>query len=152
MTKWKQGCRPTDLEEALAEATALSAKRGGYLSPQRKKVLSLLLQATGPVKAYDMLGQLKDDKDAKPQTIYRALDFLVEMGLVHRIASLQAYTPCQHWAHAHSPALLVCDECGAIAELDADDLMTALTGEAASVDFKARDAVVEVQGTCPNCR
>jgi len=152
VTKWKQGCRPTDLEEALEEATALSAKRGGYLSPQRKKVLSLLLQAAGPVKAYDMLGQLKDDKDAKPQTIYRALDFLVEMGLVHRIASLQAFTPCQHWAHAHSPALLVCDECGTIAELDADDLMAALTGDAASVDFKARDAVVEVQGTCPNCR
>ena len=141
-----------ELKEALVEAADLCEKRGGYLSPHRKKVLSILLQATSSVKAYDKLSQLKDDKTAKPQTVYRAIDFLVGIGLVHRVASLHAYVPCQHWGHAHTAALLICNGCGAITELDAQDLMATLTGEAADVDFKARDAVVEVHGTCPDCR
>jgi len=140
------------LEDALTEASQLCNTRGGDLTPQRKKVLAILLQAQGPVKAYDMLGQLRDDRDAKPQTIYRALDFLIEMGLVHRIASLQAFTPCQHWGHPHTAALLVCDECQTVAELDADDVMASLNMEASSVSFKPADAVIEVHGKCPKCQ
>lgn len=152
MTNKKAGCTPTTLEEALTEASDICEKWGGHLTPQRKKVLAILLQAHGPVKAYDMLGQLRDDRDAKPQTIYRALDFLVEMGLVHRIASLQAFTPCQHWGHPHTAALLVCDECQTVAELDADDVMASLNIEASSVSFKPAEAVIEVHGKCPTCR
>ena len=161
MTKWKQGCRPTDLEEALAEATALSAKRGGYLSPQRKKVLSLLLQATGPVKAYDMLGQLKDDKDAKPQTIYRALDFLLEQGLIHRLERLNAFMGCAealegHGAHHdhmhdHPHQFLICRSCGATREISDHAVAEAITAAAARAGFSAARATVEIEGFCAKC-
>lgn len=148
----RSGCIPDALEDALGEAAELCSQRKGLLTPLRRKVLTLLLEAERPVKAYDMLGQLKDDGDAKPPTVYRALDFLVEMGLVHRIASLQAFAPCKHWRHEHTACLLVCDGCGLAAELDIDDVMVSLTGEAATVDFKPEDAVIEVHGLCRVCQ
>ena len=148
----KSSCIPEALEDALTEAAELCSQRKGLLTPLRRKVLALLLEAQRPVKAYDMLGHLKDDGDAKPPTVYRALDFLVEMGLVHRIASLQAFAPCKHWRHHHTAGLLVCDGCGLAAELDIDEVMVSLTGEAATVDFKPEGAVIEVHGLCRVCQ
>lgn len=151
MSHERKGCAPEDVEACLREAAQLSKQRGGNLTPLREKVLKLLLKSERPVKAYDLLGQLKDDREAKPPTVYRALDFLVEMGLAHKIASLQAFVPCRHWSHAHTPALLLCKSCGMITELDADDVAAKLTGEAASVAFASRSALIEVHGTCPDC-
>ena len=76
---------------ALEAAEALCAKRGERLTPVRRRVLELVLTAPGPVKAYDLLEALKPGSGtAKPPTVYRALDFLIGLGLVHKVEALNA--------------------------------------------------------------
>lgn len=152
MPRKRPGCVPQGLNERLKEAEKVCRERGGNLTPLRQKILTFLLESEKPVKAYDLLDRLKGDQDAKPPTVYRTLDFLEEKGLIHRVASLQAFAPCQHWRHAHTPALLLCDTCGSVAELDADQVMSRLALEAATVAFKSRSALIEIHGTCLDCR
>ena len=73
----------------------------------------------GPSKAYDLLEHLGDDGAAKPPSVYRSLDFLLEMGLAHKIESLNAYVACGHWKHGHAAVFLICDKCGMAGELHA---------------------------------
>ena len=121
-------------------------QRGGRLTPLRKKVLQLLLESEGPAKAYDLLEHLGDDGAAKPPSVYRSLDFLLEMGLAHKIESLNAYVACGHWKHGHAAVFLICDKCGTAGELHANDSVKKLTQEVESVNFKMRSAVIEIRG------
>lgn len=151
MQRKHPGSIPRGIQERLAEAEQVCAKRGGNMTPLRRRLLNYLLESERPVKAYDLLDRLKGDQEAKPPTVYRTLDFLEEKGLIHRIASLQAFTPCQNLRHAHTPALLLCDMCGKVTEIDAGGVMSKLTQEAATVTFKSHSALIEVHGTCPDC-
>lgn len=151
MPRRRSGCVPLNLEDRLKEAERACAIRDGIFTPLRRKILTFLLESERPVKAYALLKRLKNDQGAQPPTVYRTLDFLREMGLVHRIESLQAFVPCRHWKHGHAAAFLICDSCGAVAEFDAVESLRKLNQAAAGVKFKARDAVVEVRGACPEC-
>lgn len=145
-------CAPEDVVVALQQAAALCAKRGGELTALRIRILRRLLEAKHPTKAYDLLKTLNTTGQAKPPTVYRTLDFLRQMGLVHRIESLQAFAVCKHWNHDHAAVFLLCDTCRAVEELDAAETLRKLTQSAAGVNFKARDAVIEVRGVCMRCR
>ena len=144
-------CAPENLADSLREAEVLCTQRGGKLTPLRKKVLTLLLESEGPAKAYDLLQQLGDDGAAKPPTVYRSLDFLLEMGLAHRIESLNSFVACGHWKHGHAAVFLICDSCGSAGELHAGDSVKKLTQEVEATKFKMRNAVIEVRGLCPEC-
>jgi len=144
-------CAPEGIGESLKEAEVLCEQRGGKLTPLRRKVLTLLLESEGPAKAYDLLQQLGDDGAAKPPTVYRSLDFLLEMGLAHRIESLNAFVACGHWKHGHAAVFLICDSCGSAGELHAGDSVKKLTQEVEGVKFKMRNAVIEVRGLCKEC-
>ncbi len=144
-------CAPSALADSLRQAEALCEKRGGRLTPLRRKVLTLLLESDGPAKAYDLLGQLGDDGAAKPPSVYRSLDFLLEMGLAHRIESLNAFVACGHWDHGHAAVFLICDKCGSAGELHAHDSVRKLTQEVEGVDFQMRSAIIEVRGVCADC-
>lgn len=144
-------CAPHGLTENLRQAEKLCEQRGGRLTPLRRKVLTLLLESEGPAKAYDLLSQLGDDGAAKPPSVYRSLDFLLEMGLAHRIESLNAFVACGHWDHGHAAVFLICDSCGSAGELHAGDSVKKLTQEVEATKFKMRNAVIEVRGRCPDC-
>jgi Fur family zinc uptake transcriptional regulator len=144
-------CAPEALGESLREAETLCEERGGRLTPLRKKVLTLLLESNGPAKAYDLLDQLGDDGSAKPPSVYRSLDFLLEMGLAHKIESLNAFVACGHWKHGHAAVFLICDRCGTAGELHAHDSVKKLTQEVESVNFQMRSAVIEIRGLCAQC-
>jgi Fur family zinc uptake transcriptional regulator len=144
-------CAPTNLEDSLREAESLCERRGGRLTPLRRKVLTLLLESHGPAKAYDLLSHLGDDGAAKPPSVYRSLDFLLEMGLAHKIESLNAFVACGHWGHGHAAVFLICDQCGQASELHADKTLETLSREVAGARFAMRSAVMEVRGTCAPC-
>jgi Fur family zinc uptake transcriptional regulator len=144
-------CAPEGVAESLREAEKLCEQRGGKLTPLRRKVLKLLLESDAPAKAYDLLGQLGDDGAAKPPTVYRSLDFLLEMGLAHRIESLNAFVACGHWKHGHAAVFLICDSCGSAGELHASESVAKLAAEVQGVKFKMRNAVIEVRGLCEDC-
>ncbi len=144
-------CSPQNLPVSLREAETLCEQRGGRLTPLRKKVLQLLLESEGPSKAYDLLEHLGDDGAAKPPSVYRSLDFLLEMGLAHKIESLNASVACGHWKHGHAAVFLICDKCGIAGELHANDSVKKLTQEVEGVNFKMRSAVIEIRGLCEKC-
>jgi Fur family zinc uptake transcriptional regulator len=144
-------CAPEGVAESLREAETLCEQRGGKLTPLRRKVLKLLLESEAPAKAYDLLGQLGDEGSAKPPSVYRSLDFLLGMGLAHRIESLNAFVACGHWKHGHAAVFLICDSCGSAGEMHAGDSVKKLSAEVEGVKFKMRSAVIEVRGLCEDC-
>ena len=109
------------------------------------------LASEEPAKAYDLLANLDGEGAAKPPTVYRALDFLQDMGLVHKIQSLNAYVACGHTKHEHSAVFLICDDCGSAEELHAVQTSDALAKESLAAGFKAKSAVIEAHGICRNC-
>lgn len=151
MTDSHLDCAPTNIEDAMAEAEAVCEAKGSRLTKIRKKVLELLLERKEPAKAYDLLQQLDGEGAAKPPTIYRALDFLLEMGLAHKIESLNAYVACGHWGHKHTAVFLICDQCQEISELHAHKTHEALASEVSEAGFNATSRVIEVHGHCAKC-
>lgn len=144
-------CTPHEVEAALAQAETLAQKRGQKMTRIRRKVLRLLLESPEPAKAYDLLGNLDGEGAAKPPTIYRALDFLQEVGLAHKIESLNAYVPCGHASHSHSAVFLICDTCGGAEELHAVTTTAAIEAETNAAGFHISHATLEAHGTCRTC-
>lgn len=151
MTTAHLACAPKNLDESLREAEALCVARGGRLTPLRRKVLTLLLESPEPAKAYDLLEKIGTSGAAKPPSVYRSLEFLLEMGLAHRIESLNAFVACGHWDHGHAAVFLICETCGSAGELHPDEALTTLKREITAVGFQMRSAVIEIRGQCASC-
>ena len=117
----------------------------------RRAVLKAVWQSHSPVGAYDILAKL-NAKGAKhaPMVVYRALDFLLENGLVHRIASQNAFIGCTHPGVEHDSQLLICRRCGTVAEIDSVPVAHAL--KAAAPGFTIEQRTIEISGVCPHCR
>ncbi len=140
-------------DEQLAEARRRCETAGETLTPLRQRVLELLLDHHAPAKAYDLLPLLDHERgQAKPPTIYRALDFLVRMGLAHRIESLNAFMACDIGACARSTIFLICEKCGAAEEFDAGHALVDLTDAAKRDGFAIRRTMIEASGLCSKCQ
>ncbi|MGQ0532500.1 MAG: transcriptional repressor [Caulobacteraceae bacterium] len=136
----------------IAEAERRCADAGESLTPLRRRVLALLLEQHGPAKAYDLLPLIDAAKTAKPPTIYRALDFLVRMGLAHRIESLNAFVACDVGACARSTIFLICEKCGAAEEFDAGHALVDLAEAAKKDGFAIHRTMIEASGVCAACQ
>lgn len=139
--------------EVLARAVEICAKAGARLTPVRRRVLEILLEEHQALGAYDVLHRLAAEGFGnQPPVAYRALDFLVEQGLAHRIQLLNAFTACMHPGAAHQPVFLICRECAAVAEAASAPVRSALGTAAAALGFVVEGATVEALGLCPTCR
>ncbi|MGE0740581.1 MAG: transcriptional repressor [Hyphomonadaceae bacterium] len=141
-----------DLAETIAEAQTRCTAAGESLTPLRRRVLELLIDQNGPTKAYDLLPLIDRDKQAKPPTVYRALDFLVRMGLAHRIESMNAFVACDVGACARSTIFLICERCGGAEEFDAGHALVDLAEAAQRDGFTIRRTMIEASGLCAACQ
>jgi Fur family zinc uptake transcriptional regulator len=139
------------LQHALATAERLCAQRGVRFTAQRRRVLELVCRAERPVGAYEILDQLREGASAAPPTVYRALDFLLEQGFVHKLETLHAFVGCTHPEHPHASQFLICSDCGQVDELDSDAIAGDLRSVAQASGFHPTRPVVEVIGTCASC-
>jgi Fur family zinc uptake transcriptional regulator len=141
------------IKRRLDAAVLACAQRGSRLTVLRRAVLELILMAEGPVTAYQLLDQLKKKhKGAAPPTIYRALDFLLDNELIHKVESLSAFIPCiDAGNHSLSVQFLICRRCGTVAELEESTVSEALDRAAARQGFRPGSTIVEVQGLCAAC-
>ncbi len=142
------------IENALQIARQLCEQQGLRLTPLRQRVLELVWQQHQPVGAYDILHQLSQDdgKPAAPPTVYRALDFLLEHGLIHRISSLNAFIGCSRPQQEHQAQFLICRLCQFTLELSCPDVAQTLARQAACNGFLVESQVVEVSGICAPCQ
>lgn len=138
--------------DAMTRAEAICEARGLRLTPLRRHVLQLVWAGHKPVGAYDVLDALTEaGRKAAPPTVYRALDFLMEAGLVHRLDSLNAYIGCPDPEHAHSGQFLICRACHRVIELDASAINARIREAAAGAGFRAEQQMLEVRGLCAAC-
>lgn len=140
------------LERVLDQAEALCQQRGVRLTPQRRRVLAILCAAERPLGAYEILESMREGARAlAPPTVYRALDFLLDQGLAHKIESLHAFVGCTHPEHPHASQFLICAECGRVTELDDAAIAQSLRLAASETGFRPSRPVVELIGTCGDC-
>ncbi len=137
----------------LRTAESLCAQRGKRLTPIRRKVLEILLTQQRSVKAYELLELIRDvQPGAAPPTVYRALDFLVEEGLVHRLDAINAWSACLDAAGKPHDLLVVCTQCGAVAELSDPSLNRQLARKVAAAGFALSGHETELRALCADCQ
>lgn len=146
----------TRIDALLDRAASVCESRGARLTELRRAVLELILAAPGPTGAYDLLARLREKRGAAaPPTVYRALEFLQQQGLVHRIERLAAFVGClDDHAHgqAHGAQFLICHACGRVAEIEDGALRQAATAAAARAGYSVTRATVEMEGLCAACQ
>lgn len=142
------------VHDALATAERLCAEKGARLTPLRRRVLELVWASHRPLGAYELLDQLiAEGHKPAPPTVYRALEFLLEQKLVHRIASRNAFLGCTHPGASHAGYFLLCDACGNAEEIaDGRALAHAVTAAARAADFEVESQTLELTGRCHRCR
>ncbi|WP_430460663.1 Fur family transcriptional regulator [Thalassolituus sp. LLYu03] len=141
------------IDSAVAKARQLCEAKGVRLTPIRQRVLELVWANHKPVGAYDLLpGLAADGFNSAPPTVYRALDFLLELGLVHRIASLNAYIGCDHPGEEHPTCFFVCRACGQAQELDAAKVSSVARQAEEALGVVVEQQITELLGLCPACR
>ncbi len=139
---------------AIAHAEELCAARAQRLTPMRRHVLETLLASHKPLGAYEIMDRLATGNGRPaPVTVYRALDFLRDNGLVHRIESRNAFVACVH-EHADSDPVvfLICEHCGAVGEATGGAVAEALKVSCRAAGFSPKSPVIEIAGVCAHCR
>ncbi|EKF73149.1 FUR family transcriptional regulator [Alcanivorax hongdengensis A-11-3] len=146
------------LSQTLTRAEQRCQQQGGRMTTQRKQVLALLLSQAGPQSAYQLLAQFKHQyqANAQPPTIYRALDFLVQQGLAHRLSSTNQYLACGHITcqHDHQGTLfLLCDTCGGVQETPLlKGAVSQLQQQLGREGFQVQhEPLLEIHGRCASC-
>lgn len=142
------------IEDALGAADRICEASGARLTPLRRRVLELVWHSHKPLGAYELLDQLTaEGHKPAPPTVYRALEFLLEQKLVHRIASRNAFIGCSHPGAAHAGYFLLCDVCGNAEEIcDSRPLGEAVQAAADQAGFEVQSQTLELTGRCHHCR
>ena len=137
---------------ALEAAEQLCETRGSRLTTLRRRVLEIILDSGQPLGAYAILDMLRaDGRRGAPPTVYRALDFLLEQGLIHRLASRNMFIGCVQPERHHNGQFLICRDCGQVDELDSRAVERTIREQAAEQGFRVDSQMVEILGRCRRC-
>lgn len=141
------------VQQALADAQRICRADNARLTPIRERVLELIWQSHKPLGAYDLLAVLASEgHSAAPPTVYRALDFLQQHGLVHRIASLNAFVGCVRADQRHTGFFLICRVCRNVLELSAPGITESVNKATQDEGFLPEETTLEISGVCPTCQ
>ncbi|WP_321844904.1 Fur family transcriptional regulator [Paraburkholderia bannensis] len=147
------GASGASLESALEMAEAYCRDRGEKLTPIRRKVLELLLASGRATKAYSLLDEMRQiHPGSAPPTVYRALDFLLSAGLIHRIESINAFAVCHDLTQCQHGILVVCQQCGNVTELHEPKLRQALVSQIEAAGYRLSGDGIELKGVCAQCQ
>lgn len=147
-------CHETDNTSVIERAERLCRERDVQFTPLRREVLETVAARSRPLGAYDIAERMSGaGRKIAAVSVYRALDFLTEQGLVHRIASRNAFVSCGH-AHGARDGLLflICRSCGGIDEMTSPAIDTELERTLAGAGFTPTSRIIEVEGECGACR
>jgi Fur family zinc uptake transcriptional regulator len=140
------------IDSAIAQAEKVCEAENARFTDMRRKVFSLIWQSHTAVTAYELLDALQaEGQRVQPPTVYRALEFLTDLGLVHRIESLNAYFGCDQPDCDHLGQYFICTRCGRVAETVDEDVSIAVRKAAKQVGFKIEATTVEIKGLCHDC-
>lgn len=143
------------VKQSVEKVVAIFAERNLRFTDLRRKVFEEIASTTASVGAYEVLDRLaKKGTRLAPISVYRALDALLEAGVVHRLESKNAYFACSRLhqpRNGRRPMFLSCEHCGTVHEVDGQDIFDAIDVAARGGKFEPRVKFVEVSGTCSDC-
>ncbi len=140
------------IRDAVASAEQVCERKNIRLTPLRRRVLEIVWRQHEPIGAYAILAEIaKDRVKAAPPTVYRALDFLRDAGLVHRVDSLNAFLGCDRPHAAHAGQFLVCEACRKVTEIDDAGLTQSLARRARELGYRLEGSAVEIKALCEAC-
>ncbi len=142
------------ISDALSKAQILCRQQGARLTQLRIQVLELIWQSHKPLGAYTLIDMLAEASTRRvaPPTVYRALDFLLEYKLIHRINSLNAYIGCPAPDTQHPNYFLICRQCGIASECQSDTLAPQIQSAAQAAGFSVENQSLEIVGLCQCCQ
>ena len=140
------------VERAVSTAARLCEARQIKLTPLRQRILEIVWRQHEPIGAYEILAEFAKERDkAAPPTVYRALEFLQDAGLVHRLDSLNAFVGCDHPEAPHAGQFIVCGTCRRVAEIEDPVINRALQERARLLGFHLKESTVEIKAVCTDC-
>ena len=137
----------------VAKARDFCDQKGARFTPLREKVYQIMLEKKQPMGAYELLDNLKEtESSAKPATVYRALDFLLDFGLIHKLESTNSFVACHHYGCNHPVQFLICDSCGDVTEIQSEGIEDTLNAQAKTYGFLVSKQTIEAHGLCTDCQ
>ena len=141
------------VESALESAQKICEDRETRFTPLRRRVLELVWSKHEPITAYEVLDMLSEGKKrVAPPTVYRALDFLIEEGFVHRIESLNSFVGCSDPTNKHQGQFVICTKCSNVTEMNEQALHDFIENAAKENGYSYENSILEIAGVCQNCR
>lgn len=142
------------INAAISQAEILCKSRNARLTPIRRDVLKVIWQSHQPLGAYAIAEKLNESTERRilAPTVYRAIEFLTELGLIHRIASLNAYMGCPFPGSEHSDFFMICRKCGGAAECSAEGINSVIADIARRANFQLESQSLEISGLCSQCQ
>lgn len=142
-----------DKTKLLEKVRAFCEEKGVRFTPLRALIYKILLDEDASIGAYDLLDKLKELEDsAKPPTVYRALEFFIDLGLVHKVESTNTYKACLHFGCSHPAQFLICDRCKHVQEISSNIVESSLDEQAKANDFIILKQTIEAHGICSKCQ
>lgn len=140
------------MKVTLADVDEICRSKSLRMTSIRKRVLEILLESHTAMGAYEVLERLAaEGLGSQPPVAYRALEFLIENGFVHKLQCLNAYIACGHPSDTHNPVFLICTGCNCVAETKSDDASHLVRDTAKKLGFVSQNSVIEVKGQCADC-
>ena len=139
--------------ELMARAERACVRHNARLTSLRRDVLGAVGESHRAAGAYEIIERMaRTGARPAPISIYRALEFLGDLGLVHRIESRNAFVACSRLHEAGRAVLMVCERCGTVDELEAASVFDGLDVLSSAEGFETRRAVIELSGQCAPCK
>jgi len=136
----------------LEAAERICEEKAARLTPDRRQVLEILLGRHSALGAYDIIDSMEwGDRKRASSVVYRALDFLAEHGLVHKLHSRNAFVACAHPDDGHGAQFLICTDCDRIAEIADRNVARGIIAAAREAGFTVTRPMIEIEGLCPHC-
>ncbi len=140
------------IERVRSSAIELVNRSGRKFGANQLRVFDTLLQDHNATSAYDLVERIaRCGKRLQPVQVYRALDGLIEIGIVHRVQSRNAYVACDSLGDCHNPQFLLCSSCNRVAELASNTVASVISKTAKQANFVLQQGLVELIGLCPDC-
>ncbi|MFH1804599.1 MAG: Fur family transcriptional regulator [Pseudomonadota bacterium] len=140
------------VDSALREAEKVCDAENARFTDMRRLVFSLIWKSHKAITAYELLDAIQaGGQRVQPPTVYRALEFLTQLGLIHRIESLNAYFGCDMPHHHHLGQYFICRQCGRVAEAVDEEMSDAVRKAARQVQFRIEATTIEIKGLCHDC-
>ena len=139
-------------QKLVEKARVHCESSGNRFTPIRERVFSLMISEEKSIGAYDLLDKLREtEENAKPPTVYRALDFFLGLGLVHKVESTNTYKACHHFDCSHPVQFLICECCGDVQEIQSEGVKKTLDEQAQRFRFNVKSQTIEARGICHDC-